>query len=300
MSVSDWKLRAPGLPTSAAAELGTAHRRTRLLRFAFGLAALALLGVCLVLARSLGSLPTTYFATGSGGIVVLDLSTSVDVQKAQRAHRVLRALSETEGRVGLVVFSDSAYEMLPPDTRSAELEPLLPFFAAGPQRSPDSYRRGSGGRVVPVGPSSAQPRESPWSLTFRGGTRISTGLSEARRVIEREGVRGLSVLLVSDLDNSGFDTSALTEEFARYERSGIDLRVIPLFPGPEDRALFVQLVGRQAFVARPELLRNTEVQERQTLVGAFPLALVVAGAGLLLLLAANERWCGRLVWRSPR
>lgn len=300
MSVFDWRLRTPGLPTSATAELDAAYRRTRLLRLAFALAALALLCLCFVLARSLGSLPTTYFATGSGGIVVLDLSTSVDVQKAQRAQRVLRALSETEGRVGLVVFSDSAYEMLPPDTRSAELEPLLPFFTAGPQRSSDGYRRGGGGRVLPTGPSAGRPRESPWSLTFRGGTRISTGLVEARHVIEREGDRNLSVLLVSDLDNSGFDSSALTEEIARYERSGIDLRVIPLFPPPEDRALFVQLLGKQALLARPELLRNTEVQERQTLVGAFPWALAAVGMGLLLLLAANERWCGRLLWSSPR
>jgi hypothetical protein len=300
VSASDWKLRPPGLPTSAAAELGGVHRRTRLLRLGLALAAFALVGVCVVLAGALGSLPTTYFATGSGGIVVLDLSTSVDVQKAQRAQRVLRSLSETEGRVGLVVFSDSAYEMLPPDTRSVELEPLLPFFRAGVQRPPDSYRRDRGGRVSPTGPAAANPRESPWSLTFRGGTRISTGLVEARHVIEREGDRSLSVLLVSDLDNSGFDTSALTEELARYERSGIDLRVIPLFPVPEDRSLFVQLVGKENLIARPELLRNTEVQERQTLVGSFPWPLVLAGAGLLLLLAANERWCGRLVWRAAR
>jgi hypothetical protein len=298
VSVSDWKLRPPGLPTSAASELTGEHRRTRLLRLVLALAALVLVGVSVFLASSLSSLPTTYFATGSGGIVVLDLSTSVDVQKAQRAQRVLRALSETEGRVGLVVFSDSAYEMLPPDTRSAELEPLLPFFRAGAQQSPDSFRRGRGGRVFPTQPSTAAPRESPWSLTFRGGTRISTGLVEARHVIEREGDRSLSVLLVSDLDNSGFDTSALTEELGRYERAGIDLKVIPLFPAPEDRSLFVQVVGKENLVARPELLRNTEVQERQTLVGSFPWQLLLAGAGLLLVLAANERWCGRLVWRS--
>ena len=299
MSVFDSRFRTPGLPTSAAAELGDAYRRTRRLRFTLAFAALALLGASFLLARALESQPTTYFATGSGGIVVLDLSTSVDVQKAERAQRVLRALSETEGRVGLVVFSDSAYEMLPPDTRSAELEPLLPFFRAGPQISPDNVRRTRGGRIVPNTPS-ARPRESPWSLTFRGGTRISTGLVEARRVIEREGDRNLSVLLVSDLDNSGFDTSDLTEELGRYDQAGIDLKVIPLFAGPEDRGLFTQLVGKDALVTRTELLRNTEVQERQVVIGAFPWALAALGAALLLLLAANERWCGRLAWGAPR
>lgn len=299
MSVSDWRIRTPGLPTSATAELGAVYRRTRLLRLTLAFAALALVGVSFVLARSLESLPTTYFATGSGGVVVLDLSTSVDVQKAQRAQRVLRSLVETDGRIGLVVFSDSAYEMLPPDTRSAELEPLLPFFRAVQQIAPDNVRRTRGGRSVPNTPS-ARPRESPWSLTFRGGTRISTGLAEARHVIEREGDRSLSVLLISDLDNSGFDTSALTEELNRYEQAGIDLKVIPLSPGPEDRDLFVQLVGKESLVARPELLRNTDVQERQTVIGAFPWTLAAVGAALLLLLAANERWCGRLAWGAPR
>jgi hypothetical protein len=262
----------------------------------FAFAALALVGASYAVARSLESLPTTYFATGSGGVVVLDLSTSVDVQKAQRAQRVLRSLVETDGRIGLVVFSDSAYEMLPPDTRSSELAPLLPFFRAEPQGAPNGAR-GVGG--LSTGPD-GRPRESPWALTFRGGTRISTGLVEARHIIEREGDRGLSVLLISDLDNSGFDTSALTEELSRYEQEGIDLKVIPLFPGPEDRELFVQLVGKESLVARPELLRNTDVQERQTVIGAFPWALAVVGAALLLLLAANERWCGRLVWGTPR
>ncbi|MEO5633043.1 vWA domain-containing protein [Gaiella sp.] len=298
MSVFDSRLRTPGLPTSATAELGSAYRRTRLLRLTLAFVALVLLGTSFALARSLESLPTTYFATGSGGIVVLDLSTSVDVQKAQRAQRVLRSLAETDGRVGLVVFSDSAYEMLPPDTRSSELEPLLPFFRTGPQISPD-VRRTRGGRIVPNTPS-GRPRESPWSLTFRGGTRISTGLVEARRIIEREGDRRLSVLLVSDLDNSGFDTSDLTEELGRYEQAGIDLKVIPLFPGPDDRELFVQLVGKESLVARPEILRNTDVQERQSVIGSFPWALAAIGAALLLLLAINERLCGRLVWGAPR
>ena len=62
----------------------------------------------------------------------------------------------------------------------------------------------------------------------------------------------------------------------------------------------MQLVGKDALVARPEMLHNTAVQERQTLVGAFPWALALAGAALLLVLAANERWCGRLMWRWAR
>jgi hypothetical protein len=272
------------------------HRRTRRTRLLLAVAAVALLGACFFLARSLDVLPTTYFAESTGGIVVLDLSTSVDAVKAQRAERVLRTFAQTEGRVGLVVFSDSAYEMFPPDTRSEELRPLLRFFQGGPRR-PD-FRR--------FNRRSGEPRprrremETPWSLSFRGGTRISTGLTEARRIFEREGNQSLSVLLLSDLDNSGFDSSFLTEELVEYRRAGIDLRVIPLFPFPEDRAFFESLVGKSALIRDVELIRNTRVHQQQTLVGAFPWLLSAFAMVLLALLAVNERWFGRLSWSVAR
>jgi len=288
--------RGRGLPTSAAKELAREHRRTRLVRLALATAALALLAAAVVESRNLHALPTSYFATGSGGIIVLDLSTSVDELKAQRAQRVLRSLSETEGRVGLVVFSDSAYEMLPPDTRSEELRPMLRFFAAPPgfRRDRFGFRRGRNDRRPGQQPGR---EESPWSLAFRGGTKISTGLAEARSVIHREGNSDLSVLLMSDLDDSGFDTSPLLDELNTYEREGIRLRVIPLFPAAEDLDLFRRIAGRDVFVERPEIVRNTGVKEALTLVGSSPWLLVGIAAALLALLAVNERFCVGLSWR---
>jgi hypothetical protein len=283
-------LRARALPSTAADELGAEHRRTRRLRLALAAVAVALLVACVGLARGTEALPTTYFASGSGGIVVLDLSASVDQFKSQRVQRVIQALADTEGRAGLVVFSDTAYEMLPPDTRTEELRPLLQFFRPRARTPGRQDQGGGGGR--PSG------EENPWAVAFRGGTKISTGLAEARRMVRREGDPNLGVVLISDLDNSGFDTSVLTEELVAYQRGGIDLRVIPLFPAPEDLALFQQLVPADAFVERAELVRNSEVRERQTLVGAFPWPFVGAAAALLLLLAANERLCGRLAWRT--
>jgi hypothetical protein len=284
-------LRNPALPSTAADELGREHRRLRRVRLAVASLAVALLAACFALTRDAEALPTTYFATGSGGVLVLDLSASVDQLKSQRIQRVLLALSETEGRAGLVVFSDSAYEMFPPDTRTEELRPLIKFFRT---RTSSAFF----GQDRPPAPAGPSAEESPWSLAFRGGTKISTGLVEARRMIARDGDGDLDVILLSDLDNSGFDTSILTEELVRYTRAGIDLRVIPLFPEPEDVSLFEQLLPPSAFIERAELVRNSEVQERQTLVGEFPWPFVAAAAGLLLLLAANERWCGRLVWRA--
>jgi hypothetical protein len=292
MSVLDlW--RGPELPTSAAAELRRERRRTLVVRLGLATLAVGILAAAFLVARDLKALPTTYFATGSGGIVVLDLSSSVDQQKAQRAQRVIRSMAETEGRIGLVVFSDTAYEMLPPDTRSEELRPILRFFEAPPggfRRPGFGGRRGGGGQPRQTG------EESPWSLSFRGGTKISTGLAEARAIIHREGDPSLSVLLLSDLDNSGFDSSALTEEVSSFEREGLRLRVIPLFPAAEDRDFFERVVGKDAVLDRAELVRNTTVKESLTLVGSSPWTLVALGAGLLALLALNERFGARLVW----
>lgn len=289
-------LRGSALPTSVTGELGREHRRTRVIRIVLALCALGLLAVALLVSRNLEALPTSYFASGSGGIVVLDLSTSVDQQKSQRVQRVLRSFAETEGRVGLVVFSDSAYEMLPPDTRSEELRPLLRFFAPGPSGGVQpGFGRRRGARRAGT-EQRQRPEESPWSLSFRGGTKISTGLAEARRVIGREGERSLSVLLLSDLDNSGFDNSAFVDELTAYEREGIALRVIPLFPAPEDRAFLAQTAGEGVLVERAELLGNTAVGEKLTLIGSFPWLLILVGSGLLAAVAASTRWCAPLSW----
>jgi hypothetical protein len=286
-------LRGPRLPTSAAVELRREQRRTRLVRLGLAVLAVSLLAAAFVFSRDLQALPTSYFATGSGGIVVLDLSSSVDQQKAQRAQRVIRSMAETEGRIGLVVFSDTAYEMLPPDTRSEELRPILRFFEA----PPGGFRRpGFGRRRFDTPAAPQQSEESPWSLSFRGGTKISTGLAEARAIVQREGNASLSVLLLSDLDNSGFDSSALLEEVTAYERAGLTLRVVPLFPAEEDRDFFERVVGEDAMLERAELVRNTSVKESLTLVGSSPWALAVLGAGLLGLLALNERFGARLAW----
>jgi len=286
--------RGPRLPSTVASELRREHRRTWIVRIGLALLALGFLVAAFVLSRDLKALPTSYFATGSGGIVVLDLSSSVDQQKAQRAQRVIRSMAETEGRIGLVVFSDSAYEMLPPDTRSEELRPILRFFEA----PPGGFGRPGFGRRRQNQPTqpAQQPEQSPWSLSFRGGTKISTGLAEARAIVAREHDPSLSVLLLSDLDNSGFDSSALLEEVTAYERAGIRLRVVPLFPAAEDRDFFERVVGKDAMLERAELVRNTSVKESLTLVGSSPWMLAGVGACLLVLLALNERYGAKLAW----
>jgi len=286
-------VRRSGLPTSAVRELEQTARRTLFRHVGLALCAVALLAAAVLLSTRLGARPSSYFASGGGGVVVLDLSTSVEPAKYRRIQRVLRSLAQTSTRVGLVVFSDDAYEMLTPGTRGDELRPLLPFFEPPP--APPIVRRSGRSR----GSSQQLPsfgRANPWTGAFRGGTKISLGLGEARRVIERDGIEP-SVLLISDLDDSALDTERLTQELIRYETDGIDLRVVPLFAFSEDRDLFEQLLGEEAFVQNRELLGNSAIEERQTLVGSFPAALVAAATALLALLAFNERLCGRVSWR---
>ncbi len=280
--------RTSALTTSAASELEGVARRTRWVRWALAVCTILALAVAMSVARGADVRPTSYFASGSGGIVVLDLSTSVESTKHRRIQRVLRSLAMTGSRVGLVVFSDSAYEALPPGTRGEELTPLLRFFPAG--REPRSREEAQRNALRSFGIT------TPWAGTFRGGTRISTGLREARLMVERDGIADPSVLLVSDLDNSGIDAPVLTQELIRYERTGIDLRIVPLFPNAEDRQLFGRIIGPESFVLNKELLRNSEIEERQTLVGDFPLAFVLVAALLLALVALNERLCTRMSW----
>jgi len=270
------------IPLADANALALQARRTTLLRIALAAAVLLAAVLSLLFARRLDSQPSSYFAGGTSGVVVVDFSTSIDPGKYRRIDRVLRTIVRTSQPVGLVAYSDSAYEVVPPGTRGDVLRPVLRFFEAG---SPTGRRLRN------------RFSDSPWTGTFRGGTRISTGLRVAREALAREQVTQGSVLLVSDLDDSAFDTAALTQEAVRYRQAGIRLRLIPLFPSREDRELFTRLLGQSAFVGNRELLRNSRLEGRSTLVGRFPWTLVAAAAGLLALLAVNERALGALAWR---
>jgi hypothetical protein len=270
------------IPVAGADELAAPARRLTAARAGLALALLAACAAAVVAARGLEPRSSTYFAGTRGGVIVIDFSTSIDPSKYRRLARVVRTMADTGQPVGLVVYSDTAYEAVPPGTSGEVLRPLLRFFA-------------------PPGNLPAQGRfrfpESPWTTTFRGGTRISAGLRVARQMLAREGIRDGSVVLVSDLDDSPFDTRRLTEELIRYREEGLDLRLVALNPSREDRDTFRRLAGPAAFVRHTELLANSARDERRTLVGSFPLPLVLAAGVLLLLLAANERLCGRLRWR---
>jgi VWA domain-containing protein len=263
------------LPLTDAQFLWRYARRTRRIRLGLAIALLAVFGIDLWSAFHLRTRPTSYFAQGGSGIVVVDISASVDPRANVKLATLLRSLADSDQRLGLVAFAEQAYELLPPGTRGDEIRPLLRFF---------------GSEQPLLGPP------TPWSRSFLGGTTIGQGLRLARQIIQRAG--GGSALLISDLQDSGTDVPLLTEELSLYRRGGIGLRVLPLYPNDEALGLFTGLLPASAFVSDTALEKNAGTAERQTVVASFPVWLVLLEALLLLGLAANE-YAGRsLRWRT--
>lgn len=252
-------------------------RRTLLVRVVLALALLATLAYAFSLSRSEDVRAAPLLPGDGAGMVVLDLSLSIG--QFERIAQTLRRLARDDERVGLVVFSDGAYELLPPGSPGRELESLLRFFTP----------RTEGGDDYPV---------NPWEAGgFRAGTRISGGLEVARQALERSGVENGSILLVSDLDVAQDETN-LSETLVELNRAGIALRLVPLAAQPQNRAFFEQLVGRAAFVAEADPEAPVATSEERRLGGALPWAFLFVAAGLVATLALNERLLARFEART--
>jgi hypothetical protein len=273
---------APAIPLADAAALRDKARRTRILRIAISATLALLLVLSLVAAWRLRTRPTSFFAHG-GGFVVADFSRSIDPRAYRRMGQLLRTLADSDQRLGLVVFADDAYEMLPPGTRGDALRPMLRYFAVGKGAT----------AALTVG-----AQQTPWTSAFLGGTSIGRGLRLTRELLEQQPTSRRSVLLVSDLDDASSDIPLMTEEIGRYRDAGIRLHVIPLFPSVGDLAFFTSLSGPGTILSGDQLTANARIAERQSAVGDFPLWLVVPAVVLLLGLGASELLARRLDWRS--
>jgi hypothetical protein len=274
--------RTHAIPLADAPSFSGVARRTAVVRALLALLLVAALATGFVLARRLQA-DRTFLPPRTSGVVVLDVSSSISVDTYQRLAHTLRELAGTRRGYGLVLFSDVAYEALPPGTPSVELRPYIRYFAVP--------ARGQGATLPP---------ETPWSLAFAGGTRISSGLDLARRLLARDAIRDGSVLLISDLDNDREDSSRLTAAMLAYEEASIPLRVVGLNPAPDDAEYFRRLLGRAAAVTEARLPAEGEETAPASLAAAFPRWLFAAGGLLVLLLALNELWSGRLTWQASR
>lgn len=212
----------------------------------------------------------------AGGVVVLDLSASITSDTYSRIQETLEQLIGRGGRYGLVVFSNTAYEALPPGTPASELQPLVRYFA------------------VPKAPPGEQPSfpVNPWGASrFTSGTEISAGLDLARRSELENGVRHPSVVLVSDLQDDPDDLQRLTAVLGEYQVEHARLRVIGLNADPNDLARFAGLIGNASSILPAGLATQSHPEAPHT---RFPTLLVVLAIFVALLLGAAELRSARL------
>jgi hypothetical protein len=271
------------IPTSERTLLGRPARRTAVIALALAVALALAAAAVAQSARDLGTRQEGLLARGDSVIVVVDLSLSIPPVVYGRMWTALDSASRSGGSVGLVIFSDTAYELLPPGTPAAELRPLLRFLK--PTKRPPEVFRDDRPYYMP----------DPWSEAFRSGTRISGALNLAREMVQRDRVEA-KVILLSDLHSSEDDRRPLQEALRALREAQIPLRVVPLFPLPENRAFFVTHAGPQVFADWRRFTTGgggARVEAARAAV-ASPMTLVLAAAVLLALLGANELWCRRL------
>ena len=265
--------RRPAVSSYDLHALRWARRRALAFRIVLAGGAVALLGAAAASARGLDVRERSFLPPGSTGVVVLDLSLSIAETNYVDVRRAVRQLVKVDAPVGLVIFSDVSYELLPPGTPASELEPLL--------------------RLLQPPASSAGSPINPWWSTFRAGTRISTALALAHEMLERDKVKDGFVVLVSDLETAPEDVQAMSRTVEELRRAGIDVRVIPISPSSDGLRLYQGLLGPKAFSALP----SSSGGERrfESAIGAgVPTGLLLLGALLFAVLALHEGLAGRL------
>jgi hypothetical protein len=266
--------RAPAIDSYDVGALRPASTRSRLLRIALVVAAVVLLGLAIAALR--GPEPAASgLLKGSASVVVIDLSASIGNEEYDDIRATLRRLIEADAEIGLMVFSDVGYELLPPGTPAAELRPLLRLFTP----------RDSGGPV------------NPWAGIFRAGTRISLGLQLARDMLVRDGFDRGSVLLVSDLITAPEDVPGLARTLGELRRQNISVRVVALKPLRQGRQIFEGLLGKSALL-EPSKLKDPP-QAWSSIDDQLPIGFLVLGGLLLTALAVHEGLTGRLGLPRP-
>lgn len=256
------------------AEPGSFDRIARRTWLTWGTLAGAL--VALVLVFLVGTRTTPAGAgllpSRANAIIVIDLSGSMQRSSKRIATALLGLTRDGRRNLGLVLFSDAAYEALPPSTPPEGIRDWLALFLHDP------------------------PEAFPWTPSFSKGTLISNGLVVARRMLRRDGVKNGHVVIVSDLVDSPLDIPKLQSVVAQYQREGIDLRVIAVPPRTDRNNVprFAQQANA-AFVERAatRTIRPAELPRAHSDTTLLIVLLAVIGA----LAAAYELAFQPLTWR---
>ncbi|MBV8258886.1 MAG: VWA domain-containing protein [Actinobacteria bacterium] len=271
------------IPLADAPELLPAARRTAVVRGLLAGLLLATVAMAYLVAPS-HDLGRAFAAGGLGNVIVLDQSGSIDNTVNDRMIRkqllAQAKAAGASGRIGLVLFSDSALETLPPTAPGRALRPFARFFEP------------LHGRAAALSSDSFPP--SPWG-TFIGGTIISSGLREAIADLHRAGMRGGNVLLVSDLVDDPVDQNgllAVLHEFAHSKTLHLQVRALPSGLS-RPLALYRRILGPSA------VQEATVAPEAPAPSPSQPLSLWLIGAAALtaVALAVHELLASPLRWR---
>ena len=279
--------RRAAIPLTDASALQFALWRTAILRFLLAAAIVALAVVAFDHSRSLQPRPLPFLTTKASTIVVVDQSKSIYAASYRRIAHLLTDLAKANASVGLVAFSDTAYEMMPPGSAGSELAPMIRFYEpkAGNGQNVDQQT------LFPA---------SPWQDAFSGGTAISTGLDLAYSIIRRDHVRGGTILLTSDLETSNADEARLARVLILIAHDPtVRLRILPLFPAPVDLHFFRRYIPASDIVKPSQLHLGRANTVNRKLIVPDVTALVAIVALLLVVVAANEFWCARVTVPRP-
>ncbi|HXK15208.1 MAG TPA: vWA domain-containing protein [Gaiellaceae bacterium] len=259
--------------------LARAAGRTRVLRLLAAAAALGLAAIALLVAPSGSSPSAVLLPHGATGIVVIDVSASISTDTYARIASTLDRLRRGGGSAGLILFSDTAYQALPPGTPVAELGAFERFFQVSTQTQPG---------ILP------EPPQSPWTDQFSAGTRISTGLSLALAVLQEEHLRKPVVLLVSDLNDDAGDLESLTSVALAYRHIGVPIRVVGLNPSPDDASFMQRLLPQGGGIVSATLPGEKAGASKTGL----PVTFILVAIALALVASAYLAVTERLRWRN--
>jgi hypothetical protein len=280
-------LRRPAIPL---ADLGLLRRplvRTTATRVGLLVALAALAAISIWRATQLSASALSFLPHRSSTIIVLDQSKSVYLSGYHEIAGLLDAFAETDAPVGLIMFSDSAYELLPPGSHGSELRPLVRYYI--PTKG--------GEKSLPNGPTFIR---TPWDSSFSGGTKISGALQLGEQLFKRNHVQHGTLLLISDLDTADTDLPALAATLTRLRSSpSVSLRILALHPDPGPRHFVEKIVGKKPFVSGSGLA-GRHVTPTQRFQAASPIWLVIPALLLLAALTANELLCNRIEFARPR
>ncbi|HEY1777867.1 MAG TPA: hypothetical protein VGG41_17060 [Solirubrobacteraceae bacterium] len=266
-----------GIPLSDARVFRPRAITTTVVLTALAVAAAAGAMGVLLASRSSHSQTLVPVSSNANLVIVLDLSASISSDSFSRIGGTLQALSRTNDRVGLVVFSDSSYEALPPGTPAADLVPLVRYFTLPKQAEP--------------GFMSSFPR-NPWANTFTGGTVISSGLQTAIDIAVAQRPRA-TVMLISDLDDDPNDLPTLTAVAAIAQHDRVPIRIVGLNPSLRDIHYFATVFGRKTPIVEAPTLEQAAPRAQTP----FPWLLVALALACAALLALREGWAPPLAWR---